>query len=180
MLDLTKYQPQWVKIADINIENKVFMFRKDRNAADLAASLKAEGQKFPVVIWRRPPSPKATDGQMLHIISGFRRVTAAKQLGWEKVMGVVIPETDLPKDEALRLNFVENMARKSLNNLDIMFACQKLSQQGKTNVEIGKLIGKSEAQVRRYIKVADAPEDIQQKVGRGRQPLRMPRQGNSS
>ena len=164
MLDLSKYQPQWVSIADINVEDTAFIFRKDMNVADLAASLKAEGQKFSIVLWRR------ADGS-LHIISGFRRVTAARQLGWEKVMGVVIPEADLPMDEALRLNFLENMARKSLNNLDIMFACQKLSRQGKSNVEIGKLIGKSEAQVRRYIKVADAPADIQQKVGSGQTTL---------
>ncbi len=178
MLDLSKYTPVWVPIGEINIENTAFMFRKELKTDDLAASLKAEGQKFPVVLWsRRPPglsgggeaSPQR--GGQLQLISGFRRVAAAKSLGWDKVLSYIIGETDMPEDEALKLNFLENIERKSLNNLDIMFACQKLSRQGKSNVEIGKLIGKSEKQDRAYLRVAEAPAEVQAKVQSGDMPI---------
>ena len=175
MVDLSKYQPQWINIADINLANTALMFRKDLNVADLVGSMRADGQKFPVILWKRAPalgeaSPQR--GGELHIISGFRRVTATKELGCDTVHAIVIPESDLPEDEALKLNFEENVAKKSLNNLDIMYACKKLSDQGRSNREIGKLIGKSEGQVRRYLKVAGAPPDIQAKVQSGEKSIR--------
>ncbi|MBN1824546.1 MAG: ParB/RepB/Spo0J family partition protein [Endomicrobiales bacterium] len=165
MNDLSKYQTVWAAISDINVSNTTMQFRKELKSRELLQSLRNDGQKFPVVLWRR-------HGGELQLISGFRRVVAAKELGWEKVLAVIMPESDLSEDEALRLNFLENVERKSLTNLDMMFACQKLSELGKSNVEIGKLIGKSEAQVRRYIKIAQAPAEVQEKVQSGEASIR--------
>jgi ParB/RepB/Spo0J family partition protein len=146
-MDIASYRAEWVGVSQINVENKAFQFRKDISAesvADLAGSFKADGQKLPILLWRRHSGE-------LQLISGFRRVTAAKSLGWEKVLAIIIPEADMDEAEALRLNFIENIERKSLNSLDIMYACKKLKEQGKSNVEIGRLIGKDEKQVRRYL-----------------------------
>ena len=56
MVDLSKYQPQWINIADINLANTALMFRKDLNVADLVGSMRADGQKFPVILWKRAPA----------------------------------------------------------------------------------------------------------------------------
>ena len=100
-------------------------------------------------------------------MSGLRRLTAAISLKWDKILVIVIPESDADKEEMLGTNFIENVKRKTLTNLDIMFACKKLKDEGKTNEQIGQLIGKSENQVRRYIKVAEATSDLQQKLING-------------
>lgn len=173
MIDMGKYTPQWVNMADINTANTALMYRKNLNTADLAESLKVNGQKSPVTLWKRKSGET-------HIISGFRRVAAAKELGWTKVLGVIIPESDLSKEEAITLNFQENIAKKTLSTLDIIYACKKLSEQGRSNVKIGRLIGKSEGQVRRYLKVAKEPEDVQAKVHSGEVSIRSIENASSS
>ena len=70
-------------------------------------------------------------------------------------MSIVVPENDLSETEALRFNFIENIERKTMNNKDLIFACKKLKEQGKTNIDIGRLIGKDEKQVRRYLSALD-------------------------
>ena len=177
-MDLSNYKVQWVGLADVNIGNTAFQFRKDitpESVVVLAKSLKEEGQKFPVILWEKhidsswslPASGGPQNDKRLQLISGFRRVTAAKSLNWEKVLAIVIPESDMSEQDALRLNFIENIERKTLTNLDIMFACKKLKDSGKTNADIGLLIGKSEVQVRRYILVAEASPDMQNKLNSG-------------
>jgi len=123
-MDISRYQSSWIELNRINIDNRLFQFRRDitpESVAELGRSLARDGQKLPVIVWQR--------GSGLQLICGFRRVVAAKSLGWEKALAIVIPEQDISEEEALRLNFIENIERKTLNNLDIMFACKKLSEQ---------------------------------------------------
>ncbi len=162
-MDLSKYTPQWIPISQINAENKMFQFRKDitpESVAALAKSLAEKGQRFPIVVWLRLSGERV-------VIAGLRRLAAAILNKWESIYAIVIPESEVSYEEALSLNFIENIERKTLNNLDIMFACKKLKDKGETNENIGKYIGKTEGQVRRYLKVVDAPADIQQKLQSG-------------
>ena len=164
MIDLSKYKAEWVKIADIGSENRMFQFRKDitpESVAELVKSLAAEGQKFPIVLWLR------LTGERI-VVAGLRRLTSAIILKWDGILAITIPESEAGYEEVLRLNFIENVERKRLNNLDLMLACKKLSEQDKKSTrDIGKLIGKSEKQVRAYLKVASAPADVQAKVKAG-------------
>ncbi|MBN1621064.1 MAG: ParB/RepB/Spo0J family partition protein [Endomicrobiales bacterium] len=162
MISLDKYQSAWIPLKDINAQNTDFQFRKNMNTEQLAESLKNEGQKFPVVLWRRD------DGWELHLISGFRRFNAAKSLDWEKILAVIVPENELSREEALKLNFIENIERKSLTDLDLEYACKKLHDQGKSNREIARLIGKDESSVRTYLKIANAPKEIQEAIVQGK------------
>jgi ParB/RepB/Spo0J family partition protein len=162
-MDLSKYSAEWVKLSDIDYADKTFQYRRDitvASVAGLAESLKANGQDIPIVCRRMP------DGRV-QIVCGFRRFTAAMSLGWDKIRAIIIPFEDLPDSEARQLSARENLQRGQYTNLDKMFMCKKLSEQGESNVTIGEIIGKSEKQVRRYIKVANAPVDIQQKVKAG-------------
>src|SRR3989339_2009238 len=122
-MDLEKYTTQWVEIEKIDFDNKEFQFRQKIDVKDLIDSFQQEGQKFPVVLWKR------TSGN-IQIISGFRRITAAKHFNWTKILAIVIPEADLSQEEALKLNFIENIERKSLTDIDIIYASKKLSDQG--------------------------------------------------
>ena len=55
-MDLSNYKPEWIAISDINVDNKAFQFRSNitpESVAELANSLATDGQKLPIVIWRR-------------------------------------------------------------------------------------------------------------------------------
>ena len=176
IMDLSQYKPEWVAISGINIDNKAFQFRSTitpESVAELAKSLAEDGQKVPITLWKRHSGEQV-------IISGLRRMAAAKTLQWDKVLAVVIPENDLNEADALRLNFIENIERKTLNNLDIMFACKKLRDSGKLFEEISKLIGKSESQVRNYLRVAEAPSDVQESLKAGETTIKAIGQGKTT
>ena len=163
MVNIGQYSALWVSLADIDFSDKAYQYRKQvevADAADLMESFKESGQEFPVIV------RQLEDGRK-QIICGFRRYTAAKALGWEKILAVIVPAAELPDKDAEKLSVDENVKRKSLTNLDIMFLCKKLSELGRSNVDIGAYIGKSEAQVRRYIKIANSPVDVQEKVKSG-------------
>jgi ParB/RepB/Spo0J family partition protein len=163
MIDLSKYQPQWIKVSYINVANRMFQFRREitpESIASLAKSMSEDGQKMPIVLWRR------NDGELV-AVAGLRRLTAAINLKWENIFAIKIPESEANFEDMLRINFIENIERKTLGSLDMMFLCKKLKDQGKTNDEIGRYIKKSENQVRRYIKVAEASEDQRQKLLNG-------------
>jgi ParB/RepB/Spo0J family partition protein len=162
-MDLSKYQQDWMALNVIDYADKTYQYRQQVGADDvkeLAASIKANGQDIPIVCRRMQ------DGR-LQIVCGFRRYTAAQLLGWEKLKTIIVPFNDLSDNVARLLSARENMQRAQYNSLDKMFMCKKLSDQGVSNVEIGEIIGKSENQVRRYIKVAEAPREVQDKVKSG-------------
>lgn len=150
-------------LSSIDYANKTYQYRRQVGAEDvasLAASLKENGQDIPIVLRRMQ------DGRT-QIVCGFRRCTAAISLGWDKIRAITIPIEELPDTECRKLSARENIERGQYTALDKMFLCKKLSDQGVGNVEIGSIIGKSEAQVRRYIKVANAPADTHAKIESG-------------
>jgi ParB/RepB/Spo0J family partition protein len=162
-MDLSKYQQEWMLLGSIDYADKTYQYRQQVGPDDvkeLADSIKANGQDIPIVCRRM------YDGKV-QIVCGFRRYTATQLLGWEKLKTIVVPLDDMPDNAARLLSARENMQRVQYNSLDKMFMCKKLSDQGVSNVEIGEIIGKSENQVRRYIKVAEAPKDVQDKVKSG-------------
>ncbi|MBN1621737.1 MAG: ParB/RepB/Spo0J family partition protein [Endomicrobiales bacterium] len=160
-MDLSKYKPQKINLADINTRNTAFKFRKEIDERSLAESFRKEGQKFPIVLWKRK-------GGTLQVISGFRRIYAAYNIKQSKILAVVIPETELNEEEALKLNFIENRERKSLNKMDLIFACKKLSDKGKTVSDIARIMNIHRRTVNRYMKVANAPKEVQQEVLKGK------------
>lgn len=164
MMDLSKYRVEWVGLGDIDYSDKTYQYRKELgagNVGDLIGSFRETGQKFPIVV-------RELKGGRKQIVCGFRRFTAAKELGWEKMLAVVVPESDMPDEDAEVLSVDENIKRKSLTSLDLMFMCKKLSDEGKSNIYIGKLIGKSEKQVRRYLSVASASKAEQDALLNGK------------
>ena len=162
-MDLSKHQSEWVALSSIDYADKTYQYRRQvgpENVKDLADSINKNGQDIPIVCRRM------ADGR-LQIICGFRRYTAVRLLGWEKLKVMIVPVEDMPDTEARLLSARENMARAQYSNMDKMFMCKKLSDQGVNNVEIGSIIGKTEGQVRRYIKVANAPTEVHEQIKAG-------------
>lgn len=164
MISFDKHKPEWVSLLDVNFDDKTFQYRNDisdQDVTELAESLQNEGQRFPVILWQRETGePK--------IICGFRRTTAARKLRWEKILAITVSEDVLPYEDAVKLSLLENVQRKSLTDLDKVFTCKRLSEEGKSNVKIGEMLGVNEKTVRRYLKIVNAPADIQDQLKSGK------------
>jgi len=102
-----------VEIATIRIRKRV---RKDLEDIDqLADSLHRFGQLHPIAITRRNV-----------LISGRRRLEAAKSLGWNTVEAVVIEGANVAK--RLELELEENVQRRPLKRDELESALEKLER----------------------------------------------------
>jgi len=120
----------------------------------LAASLQQDGQLEPVRLRRV--------GDRFEVISGHRRIDAARRLAWTSIRALVyeVGETD-----ALRMLLVDNLQRKDLSPLDearqFNAALLQLGWSAKT---IAKAAGRSESYVRQRLGLLDLSSEAQASI----------------
>ncbi len=168
MISLTKYQMQDVELSQIDGEDRQFQCRQvsDADVKAMAETLKKEKQKVPIYLLRRKNGKQ-------QILCGFTRYLAAKLLGWATIVAIMIPEEDFENEnEIYKFGVIENGKRKPLSNVDKGNICKSMSAKAMNNVEIGECLGISEKQVRRYLKIANAPAEVQKGMSDNSVPLR--------
>src|SRR5262245_6361474 len=161
-----------VPLAGIDAEGSPFRFRRtikpDAGIRSLAASIEAQGLLHPLTVRRK--------GESFELVSGFRRHAALSFLGRTKgiapsaypVKVSVLPD-GTSDDEALRVSFDENLARKSLDATEKAMAVVKLRDEfGKSTAEIASMLRLSETQIRRLTDLLAAPPDVRDAFRAGR------------
>jgi len=93
--------------------------RKDAGSLDsLVRSIEKYGLLQPLIV-----------DQNMRLISGFRRLSALKRLGYETAEVQIIEVTE--KSNALRLEIEENVQRKAFTEKELLAAYQKVQNQEK-------------------------------------------------
>ncbi len=145
----------------INIE-QLFPFenqaRKKFNTEDiekLADSIKEYGIRQPLSVIKNPA------GQY-EVISGERRLRAAKLAGLYKVPCIVMKENK----DADAVALIENIHRKDLHPIELGSVYKKLvdTEVFENQDKLGQAISVGKSKVSEYIKLAQLPEEIKQKV----------------
>lgn len=113
---------------------------------ELAASIGTHGVIEPLLV--RPI------GDRFEVIAGERRLLACRAAGLAVVPVVVREATDA---EAFELAIVENVVRRDLTPLEEAEAFQKLTTTGKTQAEIGRLVGKTQSYVAQKLRLLTLP-----------------------
>lgn len=143
-----------IGITKLVFEDQAFMFRATLRTSDLEASIAVEGQQIPIIV--RP----ATDPGRYQIISGFRRATAMRALGYERIAAIV--RLDLDDDEtAFRAAIIENEQRQTYSDIDRALAVIAYEKAGWSSVEVADLMGLKERQKRNLKKLLTLPAAIQ-------------------
>ena len=102
-----------VEIDTIKIRHRV---RKDPgNIAALVESMKRYGQFSPIIINRK-----------LELIAGFRRLTAAKEIGWHSINATIIDEDS--EAAKLEIELEENVQRKALTHDELSEGFTRLEE----------------------------------------------------
>ncbi len=108
-----------VKIKDIIVKNRI---RKEiGNLESLMESMNKFGQLHPIIL-----------NSKLQLITGNRRLEAAKRLGWIRIDENIIEVSN--KLELLEIEIEENIQRKDFTEDDIAEAYKKLSKLKKKNI----------------------------------------------
>ena len=143
----------------VNIKDVIIKKRARKDEGDLTAlmeSLDKYGQLNPIIL-----------NSKMELIAGFRRLTAAKKLGWTKISATIVEIHD--KADMLAIEIDENVQRLDFDDADLAEAYKKLEKLRRKNifVRIGrkirdffkKLFGKKEpkAEVKQEAAAQDEP-----------------------
>jgi len=128
--------------------------RKQMDPGDLEAlqeSLRQYGMLEPVLV---EPIKGKTHGYQYRLIAGFRRATAAQNLGWKTVPARVLARA-LTAEEIVAVQLTENLQREHMHLRDVINAVTQLREQGRSMADVAKALGFGESTVRLYAQVGD-------------------------
>ena len=110
-----------VNVKDIIIKKRA---RKDEgDLTSLMESLDKIGQLNPIIL-----------NSKMELIAGYRRLSAAKKLGWTKINATIIEIHD--KADMLAIEIDENVQRLAFDDADLAAAYKKLEKMRRKNIFI--------------------------------------------
>lgn len=146
-----------IQIGDIKEDHELQCRATSWNVDDLVPSIQRDGQLQPVLV--RPL------GKKFQLISGFRRVTALKQLGSKWVKARIMH--GLSDADARRLSLAENLDRQNLSDWDKVVTAARFRKQGLKNEEIATNFRVKVRSIQRWLRVAESPDDFRRALERG-------------
>lgn len=125
----------------------------------LAESIRAQGVIQPLVV--RPL------GETYQVVTGERRLRAAKRAGLAKLPVVI--RHDLDETKVLFLALIENLQRQDLNPVEEALSLETLLREsGSTHEELAKSIGKSRVHVTNTLRLLKLPSEVLEFLRQGR------------
>ena len=125
---------------------------------ELAASIREKGVLEPILVRR--------DGLKYRIVAGERRWRAAQRAGLKEIPAIVREASDR---EAFEIALVENLQRADLNAIEEAEAYEVLlNDNGLTQEEISKRVGKERSTVANALRLLKLPEEVRDAVRDGR------------
>ena len=188
MNDQERKENRLPKIYDIplteidDFPNHPFKVREDEDMDQLVESVKSRGVITPITLRQKE------DGRY-EIVSGHRRKRASEIAGLETIPAEI---KELTKDEAIILMVESNFQRSTILPSEKAFAykmrLEAMKRQGKrsdltsdpvgpksgarSNEELAKVVGESETQIKRYIRLTELEPELLDLVDDGKIGLR--------
>ena len=125
---------------------------------ELKRSIQEKGIIQPITVRRL--------GDRYQLISGERRVRAAREAGLAQVPAYIIRVRS--NEEMLELALIENLQREHLNPIEIAISYKRLIDECRyTQEEISQKIGKDRTTITNFLRLLKLPEPIQAAVRKG-------------
>lgn len=126
----------------------------EQEIVNLSETIKAYGIRQPLTII------KSKDYGIYHVISGERRLRAAKLAGLKKVPCILIDDMENYEEVAI----IENIQRENLHPIELGIAYHSLLSKYNYGelTALAKKLGVSKSQITEYIKFSELPEEIKQ------------------
>ncbi|HTY59112.1 MAG TPA: ParB/RepB/Spo0J family partition protein [Bacteroidota bacterium] len=125
---------------------------------ELKRSIQEKGIIQPITVRRL--------GESYQLISGERRVRAAREAGLKQIPAYIIRVRT--NEEMLELALIENLQREHLNPIEIAISYKRLIDECRyTQEEVSQKIGKDRTTITNFLRLLKLPEPIQSAVRRG-------------
>ena len=106
---------------------------------------------------------RKTDSGQYELLSGERRLRAAKKAGIGKIPAFVMDVSS--KEDLLEISLIENIQRKDLNGLEVAQGYKRLIEECKlTQEQVAVKVGKSRSAVTNFLRLLKLPEVIKQSI----------------
>jgi ParB/RepB/Spo0J family partition protein len=146
------------KLDNIDFGDETYRFRAALRTGPLQASLDASGLQIPVVLKARPRGRNSK----YQIISGFRRCTAAREIGWTHITAIV--RSGISDEEAFRASVLENTERKTYSDIDRAYVIRAYKARGIGSTDVAALMGLSKRQANNIQSLLELPEVVQDAI----------------
>ena len=121
----------------------------------LAVSVRTNGMLQPINVRKR------TDGKY-ELISGERRLRAARMVGMTKLPCVVM---DVSDEQSALFAIIENVQRQNLDFFEEAVAIERLmTEYGLSQEEISKKLGKAQSTLSNKLRLLRLPEELRDKI----------------
>jgi len=106
---------------------------------------------------------RKTDSGQYELLSGERRLRAAKKAGINKIPAFVMDVSS--KEDLLEISLIENIQRKDLNALEVAQGYKRLIEECRLKQEqVAEKVGKSRSAVTNFLRLLKLPEEIKQSI----------------
>src|SRR5882672_10548310 len=139
----------------------------EENLWKLAESLRQEGLIQPITVRRLLPMAGDRDDPGYELVSGERRLRAAKLLGWKTIEARVI--SVISEGEVAAKGLIENLQREDLNPMEEAEGFSQLNNVDPTywtHERIAQVTGKSRVYITQSLSLQRLPEAIKEDVRR--------------
>ncbi len=148
-----------IRLSSVDIEDRAFRITTEDNIEGLSCSIRNSGLINPPIVLRNK--------SVFSIISGFRRVRSAVNIGWTNIPARVV-EPDADRLECAKLAIADNFLQRPLNLIELSRCYKILSglSNAKDLPEVISLLGLSDnpALIGKIIRLCDLPEQLQQYI----------------
>ena len=150
---------QLLPLSKLDLDDTTFMFRAALRIGDLKKSIQEQGQQLPILVRRRKKYDRS-----YQIISGFRRTTAIKEIGWDAI--AAIDRDDLMGDDegAFKVAVLENTARKTYSDIDRANVIKTYEDRGYSSIEVAELMGLKKRQKNHLKSLLKLPKEVQDAI----------------
>ena len=125
---------------------------EDQALDELAASIQQLGIIQPITV-------RALGGGRFEVISGERRLRAARRAGLKRVPAYV---READTEEMLEMALVENVQREELNPVEVALGYQRLMEEcGLTQEQVAERVGKKRTTVANFLRLLKLPPRLQ-------------------
>ena len=123
---------QEVPLTALDLEDRTFVFSPPGDLSRLKASLEALGLL-------NPPWLRVVEEDRFQVVTGFKRVSAACQLGWRQVTARVLPE-DTTESRCLLIHLHDNAWNRQFNPWEQALLASRLLQYWERQTVIQKFL----------------------------------------
>lgn len=123
----------------------------------LAQSIRQNGILQPVTV-------RAIEGGKFELVSGERRLRAARLVGMTKIPAII---TDIDEKKSAVFSLIENLQRQNLDFFEEAEAIERLiSDFSMSQEEVGKRLGKAQSTLSNKLRLLKLPEETRYKLAR--------------